>query len=195
MIHPVIRLPFVCEPVALHQFGRPDCPDERRTALREATYIRRTQFTKEGRTLHDFTMRGEDLFTLIPILPDDAPDWVNRPYLRWQLADEAAELTDRPNEVRAWHVCGDLKPSLTRGEWVDQVEAMTRAALPKGTVAEIAIHVPRDKPPHAHVLVAARYPARRCYGRLCPVLGTQLGDRLGGAWLKWLEAAEARVAQ
>lgn len=189
MIHSSIRLPFSCRPVSGQLFHDAQGIEHRRTALREATYIRRTHFTKAGRTLHDFTLRGEDLFMLTPIIPAGAPEWVSRPYLRWQLADEAAEASGGPEEIRAWHICGDLKPGLTRGQWVDQVEAITRAALPDRIVAEIAVHVPQDKPPHAHILIAPRYVTRRCrrYGKVCPDLHRRLAEELGDAWHDWLD--------
>ncbi len=63
---------------------------------------------------------------------------------------------------------------------------MTRAALAEGVVAEIAGHAPQDKPPHAHILVAARYAGRRRYGKTCPDLDQRLKERLGAAWLNWL---------
>ena len=128
-----VRKPFVCEPIARRSFGGGERFDERRTALREAAYIRRTHFTKAGRTLHDFTMRGEDLFVLLPIVPNDAPWWALSPYLRWQMADEAADNDGSGDDIRAWHICGDLKPGLSNGQLVDQVEAMTLRALPPGS--------------------------------------------------------------
>ena len=188
MIHAAIRLPFACRPIAGQLFRDAEGKLHRRTALREASYIRRTRFAKDGRTLHDFTMRGEDLFMLTPIIPEGAPEWVNRPFLRWQLADEAAEASGEPDEVRAWHLCGDLKPGLTRYQWGEQVEAMTRTALPDHIVAEIAIHVPPHKPPHAHILVApfSVTPCEREYGEVCHDLRRRLEDDLGGGWLDWL---------
>lgn len=123
---------------------------------------------------------------LTPIIPPEAGDWADRPYLRWQMADEAAEASGDPDRIRAWHICGDLRPGVTRGQWVDQVEAMTRAALPDRIAAEIAIHVPPDKSPHAHILVAAFHVGRRRYGKVCLDLHRRLEQDLGRAWLDWL---------
>ena len=181
-----VRKPFVCEPVARRSFGRSQLVDERRTALREAAYIRRTHFTKAGRTLHDFTMRAEDLFVLLPIVPDNAPWWVSSPYLRWQMADEAADNAGTGDDTRAWHICGDLPPGLSNGQLVDRVEAMTRAALLPGIVAEIAIHMPQYQPNHAHILVASRVVGDRRYGETCTELHERLNIGLHETWNEWL---------
>ena len=131
------RSPFTCQPVATHfRGGRPG--DMRRTALREAAYIRRSRFVKGEVVLHDFSSRAEDLFMLASIVPRDAGDWAHRPYLRWQLADEAAETEANSSAIRAWHICGDLKEGLTPGQWMDQTHDLVRSALPASAVAEIA---------------------------------------------------------
>lgn len=185
-MHSALRLPFVCQPVSGQIVVDGQQVEHRRTALREAAYIRRTRFAKNDGPTHDFAWRGSDLFMLTPIIPPEAGDWADRPYLRWQMADEAAEASGDPGSVRAWHICGDLRPGMTRGQWVDQVEEMTRAALPNRIVAEVAIHIRQDKPPHAHLLVAAHCAGRRRYGKFCSDLYDRLADGLGDAWLDWL---------
>jgi hypothetical protein len=185
-MHSALRLPFVCQPVCGQVVLDGRRIEHRRTALREAAYIRRTRFAKDDGPTHDFAWRGSDLFMLTPIIPPAAGQWAHRPYLRWQMADETAEASGDADSVRAWHICGDLRQDLTRGQWVDQVVAMTRAALPGRIAAEIAIHVPPDKPAHAHILVAPFRAGRRRYGRACPDLHRRLEEDLGHAWLAWL---------
>ncbi|WP_426693525.1 MobA/MobL family protein [Sphingomonas sediminicola] len=179
------RLPFRCLPVVTHpKQGHP--VNELRTALREAAYIRRTRFTKGDVTIHDFSSRAEDLFMLTSIVPDEAPEWVHRPFLRWQLADEAIEASGDLHGVRAWHVCGDLRPGLSRGEWMDQVVDLVRSVLPAGIVAEIAGHIPRaGRPPHVHILISSRYFGRRTYAGVSYPLYRRLNGCLRQAWVEW----------
>lgn len=178
------RSPFTCQAVATNsRAGR--AGDPRKTALREAAYIRRTRFTKSGAVLHDFSSRAEDLLMLVPIVPASAPDWVYRPFLRWQLADEAVEEA-AVDTVRAWHVCGDLKSGLSPGRWMDDVTSLVRAALPTEAVAEIAAHVPTNKPPHAHILVAPRGFGPTSYGPVDYGLYDRLDHVLRTAWMAWL---------
>jgi hypothetical protein len=178
------RKPFVCLPVAGQSFWQPGEPDSRRTALREAAYIRRTKFVK-GELVHDFACRAEDLFMLAPIIPAEAPAWVHRPFLRWHFADEAVEDASPKGAVRAWHVCGDLPLGVSRGQWADQAEQIVREVLPSMAVAEICGHIPNDHPPHLHILVAARVPGARRYGRLISGLGDILQNNLRERWLEW----------
>lgn len=185
-MHSHVRLPFVCQPISIQHFNQPDRIDETQTALREAAYIRRTRFIQKGAEALDFAKRGEDLFMLTPILPVDSPKWVCRPFLRWKRADDAAEATGRLDDIRAWHICGDLKKGLTRGQWSDQVEEMVRFALPSGIVAEIAGHIPRDKPPHVHILVASRYVGNDAYEQIAYDLHRRLNEDLRQSWADWL---------
>jgi hypothetical protein len=178
------RKPFRCVPVSGQSFWDLGQPDSRRTALREAAYIRRTKFER-GDLVHDFACRAEDLFMLAAILPNHAPEWVRRPFLRWHFADEAAEGRTSVNAVRAWHVCADLPARMTRGRWADEAEAIVRDVLPGDAVAEICGHVPNDHPPHIHILVAARAPGARRYGRLHGGLGDVLQNQLRERWLTW----------
>lgn len=186
MIHNHPRPPFVCLPVSTTSFYNSKLADPRRTALREAAYIRRTRFTKEGMETIDFSCRSGDLFMLLPVLPAQAPDWVAQPFMRWKRADEAAEASNRPDEIRAWHICADLPEGLSKGQWVDHVESMVRAATPNRIVAEIAVHLPADKPPHAHVLVSSRYAGRNRYGGVAYDLHKRLDDDLRILWMRWL---------
>ncbi len=181
------RKPFRCFPVSGQSFWDPNQPDSRRTALREAAYIRRTRFER-GDLVHDFACRAEDLFMLAAILPDHAPEWVRRPFLRWHFADEAAQGGTATSAVRAWHVCADLPAGMTRGRWADEAEAIVRDVLPAGAVAEICGHVPSDHPPHIHILVAAAVPGTRRYGRLHEGLGDVLQNELRARWLAWCDA-------
>jgi hypothetical protein len=183
------RKPFVCLPVAGQSFWSVGQPDARRTALREAAYIRRTKFNK-GALGHDFAYRGEDLFMLTAIVPNHAPTWVRRPFLRWKLADEAAERGKNPEEIRAWHICADLPLEESRGCWMDGAEMLVRNALPQGCVAEICGHAPEDEPPHVHILVAPRVPGSRHYGALLKGLEDLLTGHLKQRWLRWLETGE-----
>lgn len=178
------RSPFTCLAVAT-SCRRGRAGDPRKTALREAAYIRRTRFTKGGAVLHDFSSRAEDLLMLVPIVPVGAPEWVHRPFLRWQLADEAVEQ-GAVDAVRAWHVCGDLKPGLSSGAWMDDVTSLVRAALPTEAVAEIAAHVPTNKPAHAHILVAPRRVGPTSYGPVDYGLYDRLYHVLRAAWMAWL---------
>lgn len=179
------RLPYVCLPVRRQSFWDPNQPDNLRTALREAAYIRRTKFEKND-VLHDFSSRSEDLFMMTPIIPAGAPDWVSRPFLRWQLADEAVQRPGTSESVRAWHVCADLPVGLSRGTVVDQAEQIVRSALPTNAVAEICGHMPDDNVPHVHILVAARAPAARHYGAEIENLEARLTVELQRSWLSWL---------
>ena len=181
------REPFRCFPVAGESFWEPGQPDSRRTALREAAYIRRTKF-KKGDMVHDFSCRAGDLFMLTAILPIAAPNWARKPYLRWKLADEAAESGAKEHQIRAWHVCADLPLNMSRGQWTDEVEAIVRDVLPETAVAEVVVHLPAEKPPHVHILVAARAPAARRYGHLLPRLDEILQSELKARWLDWLKA-------
>ncbi len=182
------REPFRCLPIAGESFWEPGQRDSRRTAVREAAYIRRTKF-KQGDAIHDFAWRGEDLFMISPILPDDAPSWTHRPYLRWRLADQVVERGTAKDAIRAWHICADLPVGLSRGRWGDEAEAIVREVLPSHAVAEICGHVPIDHPPHMHILVAARAPGARGYGRPLAGLGDLLQDELRERWLAWCGAA------
>lgn len=179
------REPFRCLPVAGESFWAPGQPDSRRTALREAAYIRRTKFEQRD-LVHDFACRAEDLFMLTAIVPVAAPEWTRRPFLRWKLADEAAERADNGHQIRAWHVCADLPPHMSRGQWMDEAEAIVRDVLPETAVAEMVGHLPVDKPPHIHILVAARSPAARCYGHPLPTLEEVLQHELKARWLDWI---------
>ena len=181
------REPFRCLPVAGQSFWRPGQPDGRRTALREAAYIRRTKFER-GEMVHDFACRAEDLFMLSAILPEKAAEWTRRPFLRWHFADEAVEGS-KIDAVRAWHVCADLPLGMSRGQWADEAENIVRDVLPAGAVAEICGHLPTDHPPHIHLLVAARAPGPRRYGRLHHGLGDLLQTALRERWLAWCGAA------
>jgi hypothetical protein len=169
--------------------------DPSRTALREATYILRTRFEWDeqrrgaGRKFIDFAKRGEDLFVRVPILPAAPPWWATKPFLRWKKADEAAERTGRPDEIRAWHVVADLPMRCSKGEWVDRTEAMVRAVLPSKTIADFAVHVPSDgTPPHMHLLTAARYAEDDHYGGVAFCLYRRLNERLRATWVDWLGA-------
>ena len=62
----------------------------------------------------------------------------------------------------------------------------TPAAGAATAVAEIAGHLPVDKPPHIHVLIAARVPAARRYGRPLHGLEDVLQNELKARWLEWL---------
>lgn len=180
------RSPFTCQAVATH-FRGGRVADHRRTALREAAYIRRTRFIKGGAALHDFSCRAEDLFMLMSIIPDGAPDWARRPFLRWQFADEAVEESGKVHGVRAWHVCGDLRPGLSRGAWTDAVEMLVRNALPTGVLAEIAGHIPADgAPPHVHILVSSHYVGDNGYTSVAYPLYRRLTECLRPDWLAWL---------
>lgn len=178
------RKPFRCFPVSGQSFWYPGQPDSRRTALREAAYIRRTKFER-GDLVHDFARRAEDLFMMAAILPDDAPEWVRRPFLRWHFADEAAEGETSVNAVRAWHVCADLPAGMTRGRWADEAEAIVREVLPSAAVAEICGNTPTIHPPHIHILVAARAVGVRRYGQLIGGLEDILQNKLRKRWLEW----------
>lgn len=180
------RPPYVCLPVRGQSFWDPNRPDNRRTALREAAYIRRTKFEKND-LVHDFSCRAEDLFMMTPILPSGAPAWAHRPFLRWKMADEAVEQEAGSDSLRAWHVCADLPVGLSRGRWVDMTEDLVRSALPACAVAEICGHLPVQDPAHIHLLVAARTPGEWRYGTLLPELEACLNVRLKQHWLAWLE--------
>jgi hypothetical protein len=123
---------------------------------------------------------------LVNIIPENAPAWVRSPFLRWQLADEVTEAEGELDGIRAWHVCGDLRPGLTRGEWLDAVERLVRDALPDGVVADIAGHFPASKPPHAHILVAARHLDHKCYGAADYGLYDRINTDLRAPWLRWI---------
>lgn len=179
------RQPFVCLPVAGQSFWSAGQPDARRTALREAAYIRRTKFAK-GTLGHDFACRSEDLFMLQAIVPAGAPAWVRRPFLRWKLADEAAERGRNPQETRAWHICADLPAGVSRGEWMDGAESLVRETLPASVVAEICGHAPEHDPPHVHILVAARHAESSRYGPVVLGLEEVLSKQLKDRWLCWL---------
>lgn len=180
-----VRPVFTCQPVATQSHKRA-AGDPLRTALREAAYIRRSRFVKGQVVLHDFSSRAEDLFMLTSIVPPEAGDWAHRPYLRWQLADEAAEAEDRRAAVRAWHLCGDLKEGLSTGQWMDQVHGLVRSHLPQDIVAEIAGHLPTAKPAHAHVLVAPRRLGPKGYQAIDYGLYDCLNVDLRAAWEEWL---------
>lgn len=123
---------------------------------------------------------------LASVIPPDAGAWAHRPFLRWQLADEAADTEAKPSAVRAWHLCGDLKDGLSKGEWMDEVEALIRKALPVTALAEIAGHLPTDKPAHAHILVAPRRARERSYGETDFELYDRLNVDLRRSWEQWV---------
>lgn len=123
---------------------------------------------------------------LTSIIPPNAGEWAHRPFLRWRLADEAAEAEGEPSAIRAWHLCGDLKPGLSKGEWMDVVEGFVRTALPVTALAEIAGHLPADKPAHAHILVAPRRVGERFYGETDFELYDLLNVDLRRSWERWL---------
>ena len=185
------RKPFVCLPVAGQSFWHPTEPDSRRTALREAAYIRRTKFVN-GVLVHDFACRAEDLFMLSPIIPEAAPAWAHKPFLRWHFADKAVAGASETGAVRAWHVCADLPLGMSRGEWTDGAERIVRDVLPSIAVAEICGHVPTDHPPHIHILVAARVAGARRYGRLISGLEDILLNDLRKRWLEWCCVGQPR---
>lgn len=161
--------------------------DPSRTALAAAAYIRRTRFHIKGEVAADFTLRGEDLLALLPIVPVDAPAWVSRPFLRWHKADQASDRCGDKCDVRAWHVVGDLPSTATFGDWLDHCAAIVRAALPAGICADVALHLPSNgKPPHMHAIVSSRTYTGWGYGPQLPDLHSVLEDKLGGAWLSWL---------
>lgn len=182
-----MRQPYRCEAVRCMTFGGIWRIDERRTALREATYMRRSRLYHGGKD-HAFTDRGRDLAFLNLILPEDPPPWLHHPHLRWGRADEVVgdgfQRTRSP--TRAWHVVADLPPTLSRGHWMDEAELLCRLALPHGAVAEIAGHVPLDKPPHVHILIAHRYVTGRTYGEEIPGLQHAIESELQELWLDWL---------
>ena len=181
------REPFRCLPVAGQSFWTPGEPDERRTALREAAYIRRTRFVR-GKLVHDFACRSEDLFMLTPIIPPEAPEWVKRPFLRWWRADKAA--VKQSEAVAAWHICADLPPNMTKGRWADEVEVLVRDVLPTCAVAEICGHIPKDDPPHVHILVSPFWADRWQYGNPIEGLPNILQLEMKSRWLDWLEASK-----
>ena len=185
-MRPKQRLPYVCLPVAGQSFWNSEHPDSRRTALREAAYIRRTKFENDS-VRHDFACRSADLFMLCEILPRNAPGWARSPYLRWQMADEA--VRDDDAAIRAWHICADLPAGMSRGQWMDQTEALIRSVLPDAAVAEICGHIPASEPPHIHALVAPRRPVSRRFGAALPNLPQLLQVSLRDRWLQWLQNA------
>lgn len=177
------RKPFVCQPISIQERGRPDTLDRSRTALAAAAYIRRTRFEKAGMEPVDFAKRGEDLLAVIPITPPAAPGWVHSPFLRWKLSDEASDRTGNPEDIRAWHVVGDLPSAASRGEWLDGCYSLVRQHLPSNAVADVALHTPRDgKPAHMHLIVASRVPACTRYGAVAYDLFHCLDRDLRAGW-------------
>jgi|GEM_PF-6968641 len=187
------RAPFVCLPVAGQSFWTAGEPDERRTALREAAYIRRTKFRK-GKLVHDFACRAEDLFMLTPIVPQEAREWVKRPFLRWKLADEATKGCQGGAAVSAWHVVADLPLGMSRGQWTDEAEQLVRDVLPCTAVAEICGHLPTKDPPHIHMLVATRQPGPWSYTAMIEGLERLLQYELKARWLDWLDRCASAPA-
>lgn len=181
-----VRKPFVCQPVSIQERDRPNTLDPARTALAAAAYIRRTRFEKAGMEPVDFAKRGEDLLAIIPITPPNAPEWVHSPFLRWKLADEASDCTRNPEDIRAWHVVGDLPPSASPGEWLDGCYSLVRQHLPLNAVADVALHTPRDgKPAHMHLIVASRVPAYTRYGAVAYEIFRCLDRDLRAGWAAW----------
>lgn len=181
-----VRKPFVCQPISIQERGRPDTLDPARTALAAAAYARRTRFEKDGMTPVDFAKRGEDLLAVIPITPPGAPEWVHSPFLRWKLADEASDRTSNPEDIRAWHVVGDLPVNASRGEWVDGSYSLARRHLPSNAVADLALHTPRDgKPAHMHLIVASRVPASTRYDAVGYEIFRYLDRDLRTGWTAW----------
>ena len=183
-----VRAPFVCQAVSTAAWRRPSRVDPTRTALREAAYILRTRFEWGDGEVVDFTKRRGDLFMSGAILPTATGEWAESPFVRWKAADDAAEKTGRPDEIRAWHVVADLPPGLSKGEWFDRAEQMVRAVLPDTAIAEMAGHMPFDgTPPHLHLLVAPRYANdRHGYGRVAFCIYRRLNEQLRASWLDWL---------
>ena len=154
-----VRKPFVCQPISLQSRGRPDTFDSTRTALAAAAYIRRTRFEKDGMEPVDFAKRGEDLLAVVSITPQQAPEWVHSPFLRWKRLDEASDRTSNAEDIRAWHVVADLPIGASRGEWLDECYSLVREHLPSEAVADVALHCPRDgTPAHMHLIAASRIP-------------------------------------
>ena len=181
-----IRKPFVCQPISIQERGRPDTLDPTRTALAAAAYVRRTRFEKAGMEPVDFAKRGEDLLAVMPITPPDAPEWVHSPFLRWKLADEASDRTRNPEDIRAWHVVGDLPSAGSRGEWLDGCFTLVRQHLPSDSVADLALHTPRDgTPAHMHLIVASRLLARARYGAVAYDVFRCLDRDLRAGWAAW----------
>lgn len=188
-----VRAPFVCQPVSTAAWRQHNRIDPSRTALREAAYILRTRFEwdeedkgGEGKVI-DFAKRAGDLLMRAPILPAAPPWWAEKPFLRWKMADQAADRAGRPDEIRAWHVVADLPMRCSKGEWVDRAEQMVRAVLPPATIAELAVHVPIDgAPAHCHLLTAPRYAEDDGYGSVAFCLHRRLNEQLRASWLDWL---------
>jgi hypothetical protein len=183
------RMPFRCEPVQGRSFGLARHADSRRTALREASYIRRTKLYFGGAE-HAFTDRGRDLRFLTTITPPSAPAWVDEPHLRWGKADEAIGAAGAdPFHIRAWHVCADLPVAISEGAWMDESKLLVQLALPVAAVVDIAGHTPVDKPPHAHLLIANRFVVGEAYGDEIPKLREAIEGDLRELWLAWLSAS------
>lgn len=179
--------PFVCWPVSLRVPGRKFI-DPTRTALTTAGYIARTRFEGGDPDVVDFTKRGADLVAVKRIQGQAAPDWVrSSPYLRWVRADEASNLTGRPEDIRAWHVVADLPPAATEGQWIDGVTELVSLALTPTAVADIAIHNPHNGVPHAHLCIASRIPGENTYLGVDYELASALKLSLRLVWEEWLQ--------
>ena len=190
-----ISKPFVCWPVSLQIPGR-KLIDPTRTALATAAYIARTRFTGGDPEIVDFTPRGSDLVARARIHGEGAPSWVrNSPYLRWVRADEASDRTGNPTDIRCWHVVADLPPRASEGHWLDSAKELVSLALTPTAVADLAIHKPDDKRPHAHVVVASRIPGEHSYLGVDYDIHRALTVYLRAVWHEWLqECAEVRDA-
>ncbi|MBB5281771.1 MobA/MobL family protein [Pacificimonas flava] len=180
------RKPFVCRPVSIQWRGSPASLDSSKTALSAAAYIRRTRFELSGMDAIDFVKRRDDLLAVKPFLPSDEPEWTRSTYLRWKKADEVSEATANPEDIRAWHVVGDLPEGATPGEWLDGCSTLVQRCLPRNAVADLALHVPQgDTPPHMHLLVASRKADSFGYHAIDYDLHRQLDVELRIAWLEW----------
>lgn len=169
--------PFRVRPILADQLER--------TALRESAYQRRTRY-RVGDLIHDFTVRQGDLVAARLLVPPSAPEWALVPWKCWSRSDEVVAWIKAASAVRAWYAVANL-PDATPGHWLDTVETFVRETLvAQGAVVEVVLHEPLDKPPHAHLLIAARELGRSTFGQYRPEWHDAIVDELQPRWLRWL---------
>lgn len=134
-----------------------------KTAVANVAYIWRDSEPRDrfGPMPRAFAERRCELHGAGLILPGSAPQWA-KGYTIWEEADRAANATDDPTAVSAWHLILEIPRAIPAERWNALVtNFVQREITPRGTVAAWAVHALQGaddwiEKPHCHLVLSGR---------------------------------------